>query len=191
MSGSRQDLPAASGAQPGADSAKNISCAIHPRWRRPARLAGSSLILALITSLSLGCGARETEEEFLVKNAVRKYNTALVESYRTGDPSLLDSLATEPEIHRVDILIATLQGQNRRLRASLERIDFGDVQVEGARLATVRTREVWSYEHVDATRQTRVGDLRRIEYDLLYSLERHGAKWLVASLAHSEERSSE
>lgn len=189
MSGSRQDLPAASAAQPGADSAKNISCAIRPRW--PARLAGSSLILALITSLSLGCGARETEEEFLVKNAVRKYNTALVESYRTGDPSLLDGLATEPEIRRVDILIATLQGQNRRLRASLERIDFAGVQVEGAHLATVRTREVWSYEHVDASRQTRVGDRRRIESDLLYSLERHGAKWLVASLAHSEERSSE
>lgn len=89
----------------------------------------------------------------------------------------------------MDILIGTLQERNRRLRASLERIDFGAVQLnEAARHATVRTREVWSYEHVDAARHISLGSVKRVEYDLLYTLERQGNRWLVAALALKEER---
>lgn len=173
--------------------ARNLSCLIRPwRSRYPAPALGGLgrsflVLLALVSFLFPGCGARETEDEFLVKNAVRKYNTALVESYRTGDPTLLDGLATEREMRRVDILIGTLQGQNRRLRATLDRIDFGAVQGGGDRLAKVSTHEAWSYEHMDLTRQTRVGNARRIEYDLLYTLERQGARWMVAHLAISEQ----
>ncbi len=194
MSTNRQDLPAASAAQAGAKIARNLSCLIRLWWSRyPAPAlgghGGSSLVLLLLVSfLFPGCGARETEQEFLVKNAVRKYNTALVESYRSGDASLLDGLATGREIRRVDILIDTLKAQNRRLRASLERIDFGALQVEGDRLAKASTRETWSYEHVDVAKQTPVGKARRIEYALLYSLERQGNRWLVAALALKEER---
>lgn len=137
--------------------------------------------------VAVGC-ARESAEDFLLKNAVRKYNRALVETYRMAEPGLLADVAAEQEVRKVDVLITTLQMQNKVLRASLDRIAFIGMDRPGDERAEVKTSEDWFYEHMDRKTRQRVGQAKRIHYELVYTLERKGGKWIVAGIRHDRER---
>lgn len=138
--------------------------------------------LALFLLLS-GCLQKPQDPETMeIRNAVRKYNRALIDAYGTFDMKLLEPSATEKEIRKVDVLTLTLREENKRLEARLEKLRFTSAGKITEAAARVTTEEKWRYRHVGLRDGKPLGAEKEESSTLRYFLIKTPAGWKVDSV---------
>lgn len=130
---------------------------------------------------------REDAEVYAAKNAVVRYNQALVESYRAGRAELLVGVASEGEVSRVAALISGLatRGQYMEARQTAYAVTRAEVRPggDGGRGgAVVDAEERWVYEHRSLGARDAPVPQKTLGYRLSYLLERRGDGWVVAQV---------
>lgn len=131
--------------------------------------------------ICLGCTSPEQTHEKHLKTIVAKYNNALTQAYSSRFLSSLSEVASEKEVNKVEVIIASFFQGNTLMESELHRMDFHDVNIEGDK-ATVRTSEDWSYRWVDFRTSEEIEPLKDIHYEMLYHLIKKDDKWLVDSV---------
>lgn len=144
------------------------------------------LILFGLTILVFSAGC-VTKEEKAVRQTVTKYNENLALALKRPQPELMLSLTTPKEYERILTYILYWQQQKKILSSRLNNLNIEQVEIEGEK-ATVKTREQWSYEHLDRENRKVVKPTADINYQATYRLEKIKGKWVVASLEVKDDR---
>lgn len=151
-----------------------------------------SVGLALLAVLLTACPrAREDAEAYAARNAVIRYNQALVEAFGASRADLLTAVATEEEISRVAAVISGLARQDQYMVArqtsfEVRSTDLEPVPDAGLAAARVSATETWSYEHRPLARREVPVPPRTVTYRLTYLLRRQGSGWLVGQVLDQE-----
>lgn len=151
--------------------------------RSCSSLAALAVALVAVT----GCPRQqENAEAYAARNAVVRYNQALVEAFRASRAELLTEVATGDEISRVVSIIAGLatRGQFMVSRQTNFEVIRTTVATDdgGAPTATVEAKETWTYEHRSLEAKNTPVPPKTVSYRLTYLLEPHGGGWLVGKV---------
>lgn len=134
---------------------------------RPRTAAAALLALA-------ACGP--AEEEAL--RAVRRYDEALIEAYRTGDAQLVEGAAGPREAKKLLGLIGAKLDMGLTLDAQL--VELQPLRIERRRDgASVWTRELWRYADRRVGSGRPVGEASEDRYQMLYTVGRDNGRWVV------------
>lgn len=137
------------------------------------------LILNLFFILFNCTDKRIQYEEKVLRNVVRKYIIALIETHRDFNLEHLDGIASEGEKRRIDVLILTMKMENKYLDASIKELKFRKIEKIDDLTYDVWTEEKWEYLHRDIKSKIPV-DLPKTEsYKMVYTLKKSGENWLV------------
>lgn len=133
-------------------------------------------VLLLVAALCACACAGPSEAELL--RAVRAYDDALIEAYRTADATLLEPVAGPREAKKLLGLIGAKLDMGVTLDAELVSLEPAGVErtQDGA---TVHTREVWRYADRRAGSGAPVGEASQDHYLVAYLLARRDARWVV------------
>ena len=130
---------------------------------------------AALVLLAGACG-RISEGEAV--GAVRRYNEAVIEAYRSGDPALVEPVAGAREAKKLFGLIGAKTDMGITLDAQL--VDFATLQVDrGRETVTVLTRETWRYADRRIGTGQPVGAASEDHYQMLSLLAREDGRWVV------------
>jgi|GEM_PF-2198392 len=163
-----------------------------------------SLIIlgCLLLAVLAGCTSREET----VKEAVNDYNRTLIAVLDSGSVDLLNSVATEKEVRRMELFLTFLNEEKKRLSADLQEIRFlsvnitenvkpdgpnGDAPGQLDRKfppeAEVRTEELWNYRYLDPETGAQIEGPFKIKYDAVYRLTKPDDRWIVYEVYFTEE----
>lgn len=138
------------------------------------------LLLAVAAASCSTIGSGDTEE---VKGAVKRYAALLSQGYASMNMTGLTQAAEEPQVAKVYFHMAALGEGRLRMMSELKDISFRDVRFGSATSASVKTREVWDFRHVNID----TGKVERDEKGFVYRMDYHLAKkngaWLVRDAA--------
>lgn len=135
---------------------------------------------SLIFMFLLACSS-ETVKEDEVKKTILRYNTLLAKGYSELNMTPLREVAAEMQAEKEYIHMAALGEGKVRMLSELKSIEFLEVSVTGSS-ASVRTKEVWDYSHININTNQTVDTQRDIVYSLRYDLVKEGGRWLVSSV---------
>lgn len=122
------------------------------------------------------------QNEETVKETVKNYNEILMTVYQRQKADLLREVTTEDELERVRLYLTyNYYEKKQALRSHLNNLEVTTVKLKGRR-ATVRTKEDWTYRYLDINTQKPTTAEKRARYEVTYSLEKRGKRWLVAKL---------
>ncbi|MEN6431057.1 MAG: hypothetical protein ABFC80_09505 [Coriobacteriales bacterium] len=117
------------------------------------------------------------------EKAVEAFLTIAARSYYSLDSTMVAPYVTPDQWVREDAYIQLNLMQNQAIEMKLE--DFSATQgapsSAEATTATVRTREVWRWRYWDLVTRKPKTEWAKTGYSMLYTLERVGSGWLVAS----------
>ena len=99
-------------------------------------------LAALALALAAGACSRDKAE---AERAVRAYDEAVIQAYRTRDLSKLKEVATEKEWGKVLTLVDLKTGSRLVLESELQSLEVAGVTRPGPGQLVVRTRERWRY----------------------------------------------
>jgi hypothetical protein len=143
------------------------------------------ILLSLpLLALSAGC---MTKEEQAVRQVVTKYNENLTLALKRPQPELMNGLTTSLEGKRITTYLSYFYQQNKVMDSQLKSLEFIKVEIRDQK-AVVRTKEQWSYKHLDLTSRKVVKPEKIINYQATYQLEKTNKKWVVASLEVKDDR---
>ncbi len=144
--------------------------------------------ISLLLFLVACSGKEKNYEERLIRNAVRKYNSALIETYRDFVVSRLDEYATESEVKRIDVLILSMRIEGKFLNAKIKGLRFKEVRMTGDDTAEVDTEEDWEYQHLNIKTHQPMSELKKVKYNMTYTLVRRDNRWLVKFVDYTESK---
>lgn len=144
------------------------------------------LIIFSINLFLFCSGEKITYEERLIRNTVSRYNSAIIETYKDFDLTRLEDCATEGEIKRIDVLILTIRMEGKLLNAKLKRLKFKNTRKINEEKAEVDTEEEWEYQHLNIKNRQPVDELKRVKYNMTYTLVKKDGKWLVKFVDYTE-----
>lgn len=137
------------------------------------------LFLLMLVGL-ISCGKRaDTGEEAGIKEAVRRYDEALIKAYNVVDTKPIDGLASEKEIGKVRMIIWKFLGEKKFMESELLDLRFEKIRVKGKDSAEVETFERWRYRHLDKDTRDVVFTKDMEEYRLSYEMIKEKGKWVV------------
>lgn len=110
------------------------------RSSSPVTIARSSTLIALVLAQG-ACDANRRDGEA----AVRAYNDALIEAYRTADPAGLEAVAGPDECRRIQVLIDLKESNRIVLESTLESLEVISVEPAESGGLQVETQERWRY----------------------------------------------
>lgn len=143
------------------------------------------ILLSLsLLALSAGC---MTKEEQAVRQVVTKYNENLTLALKRPQPELMNGLTTSVESKRIANYIMYFYQQKKLLDSQQKSLEFINVEIQDQK-AVVRTKEQWSYQHLDVASRKVVKPEEIINYQATYQLEKTKDKWVVASLEVKDDR---
>jgi hypothetical protein len=100
------------------------------------------------------------------------------------DMTRLQQVATEAQAIKAYNHMAALGEAKIRMQASLEDIEFKNIELSDKDKAIVRTREAWNYVHESTdTQMPRQTVVEGLIYELAYDLVRRDGRWLVSSVS--------
>lgn len=109
---------------------------------------------------------------------MRRYNTQLVEAYRTSDVELMEGLVGDDEGKKLTGLIGVKRDLGVTLDAELLTLEVRAVQRKGDTV-DVLTDERWRYRHRRLGTGAILGEESTVYYSLRYVLRRMKGAWLV------------
>jgi hypothetical protein len=147
----------------------------------------SGVVVAAVLALCACPRPKEDAEAYAARNAVIRYNQALVEAFRASRADLLSSVATEDEISRVAAIIAGLARNEQFMVARQTSFEVTRTTLEppaegGAATAQVSATEAWSYQHRALSSRDAPTPPKTASYRLTYLLRRGEAGWLVGRI---------
>lgn len=117
-----------------------------------------------------------------VKNAILGYNEALIQFYLAVERSSeLQKYASEKEMNKVGALVMIDREEGKIMKSRLTKIEFKSVDRKGTE-ARVVTHEEWKFVYLNIADGKPLADELGALYDVSYSLQKEGDKWLVAKL---------
>lgn len=151
-------------------------------------------LLTLILFGIYGC----TSANYDQRQTVEKYNKAVVELYKTGNSTNLEQLATETEQRKISEKFANMKAEGKSMEAVLNKITFIESAENSKYLATVKTKEEWSYRIFDQGQEAG-GKFEEVTYSVTYNLIKNKKKrnktsgninknWLVNAVTITEEQ---
>ena len=139
----------------------------------------AALALALALLLSACAPRRESPEAYAARNAVIRYDQALVEAFRASKSSRLTGVATDDEVARNAAVIAALLRDGKFMEARQIAFEVEKIRLLPDGRAEVDAAETWSYEHRPLADPARPVAPRTVRYALTYRLKRAGEGWAV------------
>ncbi|ADG82285.1 hypothetical protein TherJR_1428 [Thermincola potens JR] len=172
------------------------------------------LNIFIMTFLTGGCTGK-TEEKAL-QDAVNNYNRTLKVVLRTGDVSLLNNVALENEVRRMELFLTYMNEEKKVLSAELDSIKFISAKVDNDQgkavadespnkgneqakqaapaknqpakepTAQVKTEEIWTYEYLHPETGAKIEGPFLIKYHTTYKLIKRD-KWKVYEVSFKEQ----
>ena len=142
---------------------------------------GIALLLLAIATVS--CGSVNSREAEQVKETVKRYNTQLAQGYATMNMAGLAQVAEEPQTAKVYFHMAALGEGRLRMMSELKDISFKDIRFANNTSASVKTREVWDFRHVNIDTGKIERDEKGFVYMMNYRLARKNSAWWVRDVA--------
>ena len=140
-----------------------------------------NLFLAAVLIASVAACSCAGNKEEAAKEAVRRYNEALVDAYMRPDPELMARYTTPKEQSRIREYIFFLLKEKHLLRCELREIKFLGTAISGA-TAVAHTKEDWTCRKISSeTRQSAEAPSPFIQ-EVNYELEFTEGRWVVASV---------
>lgn len=131
-------------------------------------------ILAVIICAS--CNSRMSNDD--ARRLVERYNNVVIEAYRQGDVTLIDSVVGPNEGRKLTGLIGVRTDAGVRLVSKLLSLDITSVDLQDESL-TIQTREKWTYHHVNAASGKQVDEPSEDAYEMRYLFIKLDGKWMV------------
>src|ERR1035437_10074821 len=100
----------------------------------------------------------------------------------------LQEVATVQQAEKAYIHMAAIGEGTVRMIARLKKIDFVQVQSPTDRKTTVRTREAWDFAYTDIKSGKKNEEVTDFPYDVTYTLEQTGGRWLISDIVASSEQ---
>lgn len=146
------------------------------------------IAVLLLAAAAVSCSTVDTREAEQVKETVKRYNVQLAQGYATMNMAGLAQVAEEPQTAKVYFHMAALGEGRIRMMSELKDISFKDIRFAAATSASVKTREVWDFRHVNID----TGKVQRDEKGFVYQMKYHlakknGAWWVRDAAAEVEE----
>lgn len=142
------------------------------------------LLLAVATASCSTIGSGDADA---VKGAVKRYTTLLSQGYASMNMTGLTQAAEEPQVAKVYFHMAALGEGRLRMMSELKDISFSDVRFAAATSASVNTREVWDFRHVNIDTGKVERDEKGFVYRMKYHLAKKNGAWLVRDAASEAE----
>lgn len=136
-----------------------------------------SLALAAVT----GCAKKEDPGLKEIRQAVWRYDEALIRVYNELDPKPLYGLASEKEIGKVRMIIWRFMGEKKIMESRLNDLKFVRIEKKGRGSAEVETLEKWRFRHLREGTGEEVMPWTEKEYSLTFEMLRQDGKWIVDS----------
>lgn len=136
--------------------------------------------LFILPLLASGPAASLGPEDETLKDVVRRYNLALVEAYRQGDPAPLNDLIGDGELREMLASdLGFLAGQGRRLTLALVDLEFVEARSAAGSIGFVTARERWRYGYTDARSRRPLEETQTVRGEVTYTLERQEGAWRI------------
>lgn len=140
------------------------------------------MLLLAVALVAPGCAASEEvarADEAEIREALEQYLPRLAAAYRETDAQLLEGLAAEKEIARVDRRTLDLMEEGRRVDGEFLRLTLEKVDVWNAANAYVTTRELWNIRQTTLSGETTISEELERPYRVQYQLKRDDGRWRV------------
>jgi hypothetical protein len=128
------------------------------------------------------CASSVNKEEVPLKETIMRYNILLAEGYRTMNMNPLQEVATKEQAEKLYFHMAAIGEGRLRLDSKLKNIKFTKFETGKADLASVETKEVWDYAHIDINTNSKFAEERDFVYEMGYSLKKRDGRWIVTNV---------
>ncbi len=145
-----------------------------------------SLGVICLLFFALAACSRESADEKQVKDTVMRYNQLLAEGYQKLNMNPLQEAATTKQAEKAYFHMAALGEGRVRMESTLKKIKFIDMTIQQENKATVRTKEVWDFRHINIDTKQVVLEKKDFEYIITYELLKERGSWLVANVIVAE-----
>lgn len=145
-----------------------------------------SIALFLLAVATVSCSTVDSREAEQVKETIKRYNTLLAQGYATLNMAGLTQVAEEQQATKVYFHMAALGEGGNRMMSELKEITFKDVRFAAATSASVKTREVWDFRHVNIDTGKVERDEKGFVYRMNYRLAKKNGAWWVRDVAAEE-----
>lgn len=142
-------------------------------------------VVCLLFLVLAACN-RESADNKQVKGTVMRYNQLLIEGYQTLNMNPLQEAATTKQAEKTYFHMAALGEGKVRMESTLKKIKFIDITIQQENKATVKTKEVWDFQHINIVTKQIVLEERDFEYIITYELVKERGRWLVANVIAAE-----
>ncbi len=150
--------------------------------KRTKLAAVASVLAAAILLLVLILRSGEERE---VKNVIIAYNAMLMKAHAELKPGLMQNLAGEREVSRIDNYMAYLLKNQRSLHGEVKEIEIKDVKITGD-AAAASVSERWVYRYADPVTRAPVTATYDVRYGNTYFLKKVAGRWIVDDIESRE-----
>lgn len=138
------------------------------------------IVIALIAAALLaGCQAGSSQDTEQVKGTVMEYSRLLAEGYASLKMGGLAKVSDREQVTKVYYHMASLGEARTKLVSHLNEISFGELKFPNRSTATVETKELWAFRHVNIDTGKVTLEEKNYPYDLDYRLRKRNGVWLV------------
>ena len=145
-----------------------------------------SMALLLFAVAAVSCSSVNSREAEQVKDTVKRYTAQLAQGYATMNMAGLALVAEEPQTAKVYFHMAALGEGRLRMMSELKDISFKDIRFVNNTSASVKTREVWDFRHVNIDTGKVERDEKGFVYRMNYRLASKNGAWWVRDAATEE-----
>lgn len=141
------------------------------------------IFIALIAvALLAGCQAGSSQEKKQVKGAIMAYTRLLAEGYESLKMGGLLKVADREQVTKVYYHMASLGEARTKLVSHLNDISYGELKFPNLSTATVETKELWAFRHVNIDTGKVTLEEKNYPYALDYRLRKRDGIWLVKAV---------
>lgn len=151
--------------------------------RAVERLAVPAATALLLAAASSACTRVSTQE---ARHLVERYNRAVCEAYRRGDPRLVDAVVGPREGKKLTGLIGVRLDLGLTLDAELTLLEVSNAERIGDQLH-VWTHETWRYRDRRIGSGEQVGEESTDAYEMLYRFVRLDGDWKVDAIEFTKD----
>jgi len=142
---------------------------------------GIALLLLAVAAVS--CSTVDSREAEQVEATIKRYNSLLAQGYAALNMAGLAQVAEEQQTAKVYFHMAALGEGRLRMMSELKDISFKDIRFANSTSASVKTREVWDFRHVNIDTGKVERDEKGFVYRMNYRLAKKNGAWWVKDVA--------